>query len=70
INPLEPIQIPFWEEDYVAVFLEELHRLGKAYFGNSDFAHQALDTLQDMPIPERKLFMTWLSNSTLGKLWH
>ncbi|MBF2017550.1 MAG: hypothetical protein IGS23_20560 [Rivularia sp. T60_A2020_040] len=70
INPLEPIKIPFWEEDYVVVFLEELHRLGKAYFGNSDFAHQTLDTLQDMPIPERRLFMTWLNNSTLSKLWH
>ena len=70
INPIEPIQIPFWEEDYVVVFLEELHRLGKAYFGSSDFAHQVMDTLQNMSVPERTLFMNWLKTSTLSKLWH
>ncbi|MEM9926676.1 MAG: Npun_F0813 family protein [Cyanobacteria bacterium P01_D01_bin.50] len=70
INPIEPIQIPFWEEDYAIVFLEELHRLGKAYFGSSDFAHQVMDTLQDMPMAERTLFINWLKNSPLNKLWH
>ncbi|MEO1374647.1 MAG: Npun_F0813 family protein [Cyanobacteria bacterium J06635_10] len=70
INPVEPIQIPFWEEDYAIVFLEELHRLGKAYFGSSDFAHQVMDTLQDMPMAERTLFINWLKNSPLNKLWH
>ena len=70
INPIEPIKIPFWEEDYVVVFLEELHRLGKAYFGSSEFAHQVMDTLQDMPVAERTQFMNWLKNSSLSKLWH
>lgn len=69
INPIEPIQIPFWEEDYVVVFLEELHRLGKAYFGSSEFANQAMGTLQDMSVPERTQFMNWLKNSTVSKLW-
>ncbi len=70
INPIEPIQIPFWDEDYVVVFLEDLHRLGKAYFGSSDFAHQVMDTLQDMPVQERSLFINWLKDSPLSKLWH
>ncbi len=70
INPIEPIQIPLWDEDYVVVFLEELHRLGKAYFGSSDFAHQVMDTLQDIPMSERSLFINWLKNSSLNKLWH
>ena len=70
INPIEPIQIPFWEEDYVVVFLEELHRLGKAYFGSSQFAHQVMDTLQDMSVSERSQFVNWLKNSTVSKLWH
>ncbi|MGD1911981.1 MAG: Npun_F0813 family protein [Rivularia sp. (in: cyanobacteria)] len=70
INPVEPIQIPFWEEDYAIVFLEELHRLGKAYFGSSDFAHQVMDTLQDIPVEERTLFINWLKISPLNKLWH
>ena len=70
INPLEPIEIPFWQEDYVTVFLEDLHRLGKAYFGSSSFAHQVMDTLQDMSVPERTIFMNWLKDSSLSKLWH
>ena len=69
INPLEPIEIPFWQEDYVIVFLEDLHRLGKAYFGSSDFAHQVMDTLQDMSVPERTIFMNWLKDSSVSKLW-
>ncbi|MEO1428962.1 MAG: Npun_F0813 family protein [Cyanobacteria bacterium J06633_8] len=69
INPLEPIEIPFWQEDYVIVFLEDLHRLGKAYFGSSDFAHQVMDALQDMSVPERTIFMNWLKNSSVSKLW-
>ncbi|MGB3656199.1 MAG: Npun_F0813 family protein [Rivularia sp. (in: cyanobacteria)] len=70
INPIEPIQIPFWDEDYVVVFLEDLHRLGKAYFGSSDFAHQVMDTLHDMPVQERTLFINWLKDSPVSKLWH
>ena len=70
INPIEPIEIPFWQEDYVTVFLEDLHRLGKEFFGSSDFAHQVMDTLHDMPVPERSVFINWLKDSSLSKLWH
>ena len=70
INPTEPIEIPFWQEDYVTVFLEDLHRLGKEFFGSSDFAHQVMDTLHDMSVPERTVFINWLKDSSLSKLWH
>lgn len=70
INPIEPIEIPFWQEDYVIVFLEDLHRLGKEFFGSSDFARQVMDTLQDMSVPERTVFINWLKDSSLSKLWH
>ena len=70
INPIEPIEIPFWQEDYVTVFLEDLHRLGKSYFGCSDFAHQVMYTLHDMSVPERTVFINWLKDSSLSKLWH
>lgn len=69
INPIEPIEIPFWQQDYVIIFLEDLHRLGKAYFGSSDFAHQVMDALQDMSVPERTIFMNWLKGSSVSKLW-
>ncbi len=70
INPIELIEIPFWQEDYVIVFLEDLYRLGKSYFGSSDFAHQVMDSLQDMPVSERTIFMNWLKGSSMSKLWH
>lgn len=70
LNPIEPIEIPFWQEDYVTVFLEDLHRLGKEFFGSSDFAHQVMDTLHDMSVPERTVFINWLKESSLSKLWH
>ncbi|MBD2775108.1 Npun_F0813 family protein [Iningainema tapete] len=59
-----------WQEQHVTAMLQELHRLGKSYFGNTNFVQQAIDRLQDMPEPERSLFMTWLNQSSLSKLWH
>jgi predicted XRE-type DNA-binding protein len=68
-NPLRG-QIPSWQEHHVITFLQELHRLGKDYFGNTNFAHSVADKLQDMPEKERSLFLSWLNQSPLSKLWH
>ncbi|MCM0591227.1 MAG: Npun_F0813 family protein [Gloeotrichia echinulata IR180] len=68
-NPLDTVNLPVWPEKYVISFLQELYRLGKAYFGNANFAYQVIDRLQDMPEPERSLFITWLNQSSLSKLW-
>ena len=61
--------VPPWQETHVIILLEELHRLGTTYFGDSNFAHQLDDRLHDMPEGERSLFITWLNESPLSKLW-
>ncbi|MEH2300734.1 Npun_F0813 family protein [Nostoc sp.] len=68
-NPLPSAKIPDWQENHVVILLEELHRLGKAYFGNANFTKQVIYKLEDMPEGERSLFISWLNQSPLGKLW-
>jgi hypothetical protein len=69
INPLDTPKLPAWQENHLKTFLEELHKLGKNYFGNTNFAHNVTDTLEDMPEAERSLFISWLNQSSLSKLW-
>ena len=68
-NSLPTAKIPNWQENHVVILLEELHRLGKAYFGNANFTKQVIYKLEDMPEGERSLFISWLNQSPLGKLW-
>jgi hypothetical protein len=70
LNPLQALQLPHWQEKHVILFMAELHRLGKEYFGNSNFAHSVVDKLQDMPEGDRSFVMTWLKQSSLNKMWH
>ncbi len=63
-------KMPAWQETHVIILLEELHRLGKTYFGDINFAHQLGERLQDMPEEEQELFISWLQKSPLNKLWH
>jgi hypothetical protein len=69
IDPLTSLQIPPWEEQHLVTLLQELHRLGKEYFGNTNFAEGISDILQDMPATEQAHFIEWLQSSPLGKLW-
>ncbi|MBD2741006.1 Npun_F0813 family protein [Coleofasciculus sp. FACHB-1120] len=69
MDPLTSLQIPLWEEHHLITLLQELHRLGKEYFGNTHFAQGVNDTLQDMQPAERSQFLEWLNQSPLGKLW-
>ncbi|MBD2727969.1 hypothetical protein H6G96_16975 [Nostoc sp. FACHB-892] len=68
-NPLPTAKIPDWQENHVVILLQELHRLGKSYFGNANFTKQVIYKLEDMPEAERSLFLVWLNQSSLGKLW-
>jgi hypothetical protein len=70
VDPLKAAQIPPWQEHHLNTLLQELHRLGKAYFGNTTFVERAVDTLQDLPGGDRNQFQAWLNQSPLGKLWH
>ncbi|MBD2043248.1 Npun_F0813 family protein [Microcoleus sp. FACHB-672] len=68
-DPLESTQMPSWQEHHLNTLLQELHRLGKGYFGNASFTERVIDALQDMPDSERKQFISWLNQSRLGQLW-
>lgn len=70
MDPLSAVQIPPWQEHHLNTLLQELHRLGKAYFGNTTFVERAIDTLQDLSSGDRSQFASWLNASPLGKLWH
>lgn len=69
VDPLTSAQLPPWQEHHLNTLLQELHRIGKVYFGNTSFAEQVGDILQDMPSGDRTQFLTWLKQSPLGKLW-
>ncbi len=70
IEPLSAKQLPSWQEPQLLNFLQEIHRLGKRYFGDdSEFTINALDSLEDMSEAEQSGFIQWLNQSSLGKLW-
>jgi hypothetical protein len=64
-------KMPPWQETHVVLLLEQLHKLGTSYFGDSNFAHQLDERLEDMPEEEQVIFSSWLKqSSSLNKLWH
>ena len=69
IDPLSADQLPNWQEAQLLNLLQEIHRLGKRYFGESNFTINALESLEDMSEDEQSRFIQWLNQSSLGKLW-
>ncbi len=69
IDPLSANQLPDWQEAQLLNLLQETHRLGKRYFGESNFTINALESLEDMSKDEQSGFIQWLNQSSLGKLW-
>ncbi|WP_293158254.1 MULTISPECIES: Npun_F0813 family protein [unclassified Microcoleus] len=69
VSPLQNHKVPPWQDQHLKALLQELHRLGKSYFGNTDFAEGVSDVLQDMPAQDRTQFLDWLKQSALNKLW-
>jgi hypothetical protein len=67
-DPLEG-SVPHWEEHHLITLLQELYRIGKAYFGNDNFAEGISEVLADMPADEQQFFMNWLGQSPLGQMW-
>ncbi|HEY9700264.1 MAG TPA: Npun_F0813 family protein [Trichocoleus sp.] len=68
-DPLGSLSLPSWQEAHLNLLLQELYRLGKQYFGNTNFTERVIDVLQDLPDRERTLFFSWLRQSPHGKLW-
>lgn len=68
VNPFEST-LPSWQELQIVGLLQELHSLGKSYFGNTNFTSRAFDALQEMNEGERSEFSDWLGRSPAAKLW-
>jgi hypothetical protein len=68
-DPLTSVQIPPWQEHHLNLLLQELYRISKGHFGNSNFTERVLDALQDLPSSDRNQFLDWLKRSPAGKLW-
>ncbi|CAD5944536.1 hypothetical protein PCC9214_02150 [Planktothrix tepida] len=69
LNPLDSLHIPPWQENHLCTLLQELYKLGKGYFGNTSFAEGIEEVLEDLSPDDRDLFINWLSQSALDKLW-
>jgi hypothetical protein len=67
INPLDPVQVPNWDESKLQILLGELHKLAFSYFGNNSFVDSALEALNDLP--EAVSVTAWLKKNPKGKLW-
>lgn len=69
LNPLDSLHIPPWQENHLSTLLQELYKLGKGYFGNTSFAEGIEEVLEGLSPDDRDLFINWLSQSALDKLW-
>ncbi len=68
INPLTSLNLPAWEESHLVIIMQELYRVAKLYFGNSNFAQDIRSLLRDLP--EQEDFCQWLDKNGLVKFWH
>ncbi len=69
VDPLNSLKIPSWQEQHLNTLLQEVHRLGKSYFGNTTFAEGVNEILQEMSASDRSQFIAWLKQTPLAKLW-
>lgn len=68
-DPFDAPPTLVWQEKHLIAFLQELYRLGKSYFGNTNFAAEITDILQDLSDTERQDFLAWLKQSPLSQDW-
>lgn len=68
-DPLASLSTPAWEEHHLITLLQELHRLGKIYFGNTNFTEDTVDIIGDLAASEQKQFLAWLKQTSLDQLW-
>ncbi|MBP0018040.1 MAG: hypothetical protein J7647_10840 [Cyanobacteria bacterium SBLK] len=70
VDPLnDDFEVPLWQEQHLIDFLAELYRLGKSFFGNTNFVLGIEEILQDMGEKERQEFTSWLKKSSLSQNW-
>ncbi|MBX2863736.1 MAG: hypothetical protein KTR27_09280 [Leptolyngbyaceae cyanobacterium MAG.088] len=61
--------LPPWQTNHLNTIFTELHRIGRNYFGRSNFTDRALEALDDLSPPERDAFLKWLKQLSSGQLW-
>ncbi|EKV01900.1 hypothetical protein Lepto7375DRAFT_4094 [Leptolyngbya sp. PCC 7375] len=61
--------LPPWQTNHLNTIFKELHRIGRNYFGRSNFTERALEALDDLSPTERDAFLTWLKQLSSGQLW-
>lgn len=69
VDPLGNFTPPKWDEQHLLAILQETYRLGKEFLGNTNFASELDEILQDMSAEDQKDFLGWLQGSTIGKQW-
>ncbi|TVQ07066.1 MAG: hypothetical protein EA368_15500 [Leptolyngbya sp. DLM2.Bin27] len=69
LDPQAMPQMPLWQLHHLHRLLEEMHRIGKDYFGNANFAERALEAVEDLSPTEQSQFRRWLQQSPAGKIW-
>ena len=62
--------MPPWQTNHLNTIFKELHRIGRNYFGRSNFTERALEALDDLSPTERDAFLTWLKQLSSGQLWN
>ncbi len=68
-DPLNSLPPPPWRESQLVALLQDLHRLGKSYFGGSSFSKRVLRALEDLSSHDRAVFLNWLKQSPAGSVW-
>ena len=61
--------LPPWQTNHLNTIFKELHRIGRNYFGRSNFTERALEALDELSPTERDAFLTWLKQLSSGQLW-
>ncbi|ESA36295.1 hypothetical protein N836_08105 [Leptolyngbya sp. Heron Island J] len=62
--------LPAWQTNHLNIIFKELYRIGRTYFGRSNFTARALEALDDLSPTERDAFLTWLKQLSSGQLWN
>lgn len=68
LDPFSAV-LPSWQTSHLNTIFKELHRIGKNYFGHSNFTERALETLDELSPTEQDAFLTWLKQLSSGQLW-
>ena len=61
--------LPPWQTNHLNTIFTELYRIGRSYFGRSNFTERVLEALDDLSPTERDAFLTWLKQLSSGQLW-